>query len=134
MRRAVALLLLTVVVPGSAQLTAGDGTTARVGRLVVRVWLGFLAAAAGLGLLWLVLRSLVLGLLTAPSVLSLIALACFAWAVLIAGLLVNAWLLGRPQTLPVRARRWLAVLTAVLVLFTGYPRSLREGGPGRPGT
>ena len=42
-RRALALMAMTLVVPGSAQLAAGDR---RVGRLAMRIWIGALAAGS----------------------------------------------------------------------------------------
>jgi LCP family protein required for cell wall assembly len=112
---------MSAVVPGSAQVTAGDAGAARVGRVVLRLWLGLLAVLAALGLLWLVARSLVLTLFGYPSVLHTVAVACFTWLAVGIGLLAHAWLLGRPQTLPLRARRWLVGLTVVLALLSGYP-------------
>src|SRR5689334_17001267 len=51
-RRAVTLVLMTLLVPGSAQLVAGNR---RVGRIALRVWLasiGTLVAVVVLGLMW----------------------------------------------------------------------------------
>ena len=52
-RRALTLVLLTIVLPGSAQLAAGNRA---LGRFALRVWLGVLAALVLLGLLFLVSR------------------------------------------------------------------------------
>ncbi|MEO7421650.1 MAG: hypothetical protein ABIU87_04570, partial [Ornithinibacter sp.] len=52
-RRSVSLLVMTVLVPGTAQLAAGNR---RLGRVALRVWLGVLAAGLLLGLLVLVSR------------------------------------------------------------------------------
>jgi LCP family protein required for cell wall assembly len=112
---------MAAVVPGSAQVTAGGPVAARVGRIVLRAWLGILGTAALVGLLWLIARSLVLAMFTPPWVLSTIAALCWTWAAVVVALLVHAWLLGRPQTLPLRVRRWMAGLTAVLALLAGYP-------------
>ncbi len=117
-RRAVTLLVLSAVLPGSAQLVAGDR---RVGRMALRVWAGAVVLAAVGALLWLVKRSVVLGLVTRPGVLALAAATCFALAVAVPALVVDAWRLGRPGSLPVTARRWVAALTAVLVLATSVP-------------
>lgn len=118
MRRAATLLLMGAVVPGSAQLTAGPR---RVGRVAVRIWATLLGSAVLLGLLWLTARSLVFWLLTVPLLMPAVAVACFGWALFSSGLLVHAWLLGHPRTLPRRARQGMVALTAVLLLVTSYP-------------
>src|SRR3954463_14284842 len=47
-RRALMLMVMTLVVPGSAQLVAGDR---RVGRIATRIWLALiLVLATGIGL------------------------------------------------------------------------------------
>lgn len=117
-RRAVTLVVLSALVPGSAQLLKGNR---RVGRFAVRVWLGLLGTLTLVGLFALVAGSLVLRMLTATWLLSLVGTVCFAWAVLAAGLLLDAWRLGRPVELPIRARRWLAALTLVLLVIAVYP-------------
>ena len=51
-RRAVALMVMTLVLPGSAQLVAGNR---QVGRVAMRIWIVLVAgilAAFGLGLVW----------------------------------------------------------------------------------
>ncbi len=51
-RRAVALMLMTLVLPGSAQLVAGNR---QVGRVAMRIWIVLVVAtlsAVGLGLVW----------------------------------------------------------------------------------
>src|SRR4051794_16986985 len=82
-RRAVTLLLMTLLLPGSAQLVAGNR---QVGRIALRVWLGLLGTllfVAVVGFLWhgfvywLVLNTVTLGFLR----LLLCALAV-GWAVL----------------------------------------------------
>ncbi|WP_426562385.1 LCP family protein [Angustibacter sp. McL0619] len=117
-RRAVTLILLTLVLPGSAQIAAGRR---QLGRLGLRVWCGCLALFALTGITAWLDRGLVLRLLTTSWVLLVLAVALVALAILWAVLLVDAWRLGRPalQTLPVR--RFTAALTAALVLVTGVP-------------
>jgi len=91
LRRAVTLIVLTLLVPGSAQLAAGNR---RVGRAAVRCWLGVLVAAGLAALLWLLLRPLLLALATNPLLLSLAAVAlhvaAVAWAALVLDALVFA--------------------------------------------
>src|SRR3954462_11916117 len=80
-RRAVVLMLMTLVMPGSAQLAAGRKD---VGRVALRIWLGLIATCVvllGLGMLsssfvfWLLSNTFVLGLVR----LVLIAMA-IGWA------------------------------------------------------
>ncbi len=117
-RRAVTLLLMSVLVPGSAQLVAGSR---RVGRVAVRVWLGLLVTAALLVGLWFADRSAALSLVTRPAVLGLAAAVCLVLAVAVPFLIFDGWRLGRPGDLPVRARGWVAVGTVVLVVATSVP-------------
>ena len=118
-RRAVTLLGLTVVVPGTAQLAAGNR---RLGRFALRVWLGLLVAAALVGLLapgqaapppspWSP---------TAGRSLARCRSCSSAFAALWAVLLVDAWRLGQPDRLPRRDRRGLlVVLLALLLVLPG---------------
>ncbi|MDF1705440.1 MAG: LCP family protein [Aeromicrobium sp.] len=110
-RRAVVLLLMTVVVPGSAQIAAGNR---RVGRLAVRVWLALVGVSA-LGLLVAFLsRSLFLSLVLDQRILFLgrwiITAAAIAWVLL----LLDAWRLGMPLRLPQRRRLAVTVVNGVL--------------------
>lgn len=111
-RRAVVLMLMTLVLPGSAQLVAGNK---RVGRLAMRTWFGSLAVCALTvtgGLLW---HSFAFWLGSSPFVLRLVrvalALAAVGWALL----LIDAWRLGRPLELRQRLRLLAVGLNGVLV-------------------
>jgi hypothetical protein len=90
-RRAATLLVLTVLLPGSAQLAAGDR---RIGRIALRGWLAAVATIALVGLLWAVHRPWALSLATTPLVLSLLAVALHAAALAWPLLLVDAWRLA----------------------------------------
>lgn len=114
-RRAVTLLLITLVVPGSAQVAAGDR---RLGRAALKVWLGLVGVGVLLALLALVNRGAIVGLLTRPFVLSVAAIVAFLIALAMPLLVFDAWRLGRPRLLPARPRRWIAALTALLMLLT----------------
>ena len=92
-RRSLSLVLMSLLIPGSAQLAAGNR---QLGRIALRVWMGAIGALALLGLLSLLSRSLFLTLVMNPLVLTLgrwilIGLA-LAWAYVI----FDAWRLGRP--------------------------------------
>ncbi len=111
-RRALTLLAMTVVLPGSAQLAAGNR---RIGLIALRCWLGLLGllvlgAVAG----WLD-RGLILGLATDPRALLILRLLLMALAVGWVVLLLDAWRLGDPPTMPQRPRLVLAGVSTVLV-------------------
>jgi LCP family protein required for cell wall assembly len=109
----VTLLVLTLVLPGSAQVAAGNRA---VGRVALKVWAGLLGTAVLLGLLALVSREAALGLLTHRWTLAALQVVLFAVALGWAGLLVDAWRLGRPDRLPQRDRRGLLALLVGLLL------------------
>ena len=50
-RRAITLMVMTLVVPGSAQLVAGNK---RIGRIAIRIWMGLIATSVLLFLITLV--------------------------------------------------------------------------------
>lgn len=110
-RRALVLLVMTVVVPGSAQIAAGNR---RVGRIALRVWLALVAVTA-LGLLVALLsRPLFLSLVLDQRILFLgrwvMTAAAIAWVVL----LLDAWRLGMPLRLPQRRRLAITAINGVL--------------------
>jgi LCP family protein required for cell wall assembly len=117
-RRGVTLLLMTLFVPGSAQVTAGNRRWGRVG---LRIWFGVLV----LGLLLLVGyfldRAFVIGLFARPTFLLVLIAALILLALVWAALFVDAWRLGAPRLQTAGARRGIAVLTALLVLGTAGP-------------
>lgn len=110
-RRALVLLVMTVVVPGSAQIAAGNR---RVGRIALRVWLALVAVTA-LGLLVALLsRPLFLSLVLDQRILFLgrwvMTAAAIGWVVL----LLDAWRLGMPLRLPQRRRLAITAVNGVL--------------------
>jgi polyisoprenyl-teichoic acid--peptidoglycan teichoic acid transferase len=111
-RRAVTLLVMTLLMPGSAQLVAGNK---RVGRVAVRIWLGCLTTGLltlALGYFWrgfafwLAFDGFASGFLR--TVLTLLAIG---WALL----LIDAWRLGQPLGLAQRQRLVLVGLNGVTV-------------------
>jgi LCP family protein required for cell wall assembly len=108
-----ALMLMTLVLPGSAQLVQGNP---RVGRIALRVW----AALLLMGLV-----SVVVGLLSHgfffwltfdPSALLWLRLLLTALAVGWAYLFIDAWRLGQPLTLSLAHRRAAVGVNGVLCL------------------
>ena len=111
-RRALALLLMTLVLPGSAQLVAGRR---EVGRLAIRLWLvcvavvGFVLTVGFLWhgfAFWLGSSTLVLGGLRIA-----LCLLAVGWALL----LIDAWRLGQPLGLAQRQRLVMVALNGVTV-------------------
>ncbi len=114
-RRALTLTLMTLVVPGSAQLVMGNR---RVGRLAMRVWLGCLALGGLILLLALTSRSGLFTLLTNEGVLTLGRWFLMAGAISWVALLLDAWRLGRPLQLRRNHRLWMTGVNAALCFAT----------------
>lgn len=114
-RRAFTLVLMTLVLPGSAQLVAGRRG---LGRVALRIWAALLGAGILVGLLFLVSRSAVFGLFGRSWFLTIVQWGLFGVAALWAVLFLDAWRLGRPSGLVITTRRWLTGLTAVLMLLS----------------
>jgi polyisoprenyl-teichoic acid--peptidoglycan teichoic acid transferase len=114
-RRAFLLVLITLVVPGSAQIVAGNR---RLGRAALRVWLGAIVAVGALLLLYAVDRSAVFGLVTRSWFLLLLTFALLACAVGWFVLLVDAWRLARPGGLTGAGRGLLTAVTVCTVLLS----------------
>jgi polyisoprenyl-teichoic acid--peptidoglycan teichoic acid transferase len=114
-RRAFTLVLLTLLVPGSAQLVAGNRG---LGRFALRVWLTLVALAVALGAVFLLSHSTAIGLVGRSWVLGVVQWVLTGFAVLWAVLFVDAWRLGQPGGLVIAARRWLTAVTAALLVVT----------------
>lgn len=120
-RRALGLMVMSTVVPGSAQYVAGNRT---VGTLAMRVWAGawvlVLLSVTGL----LLVRGPFLALLLATGVTTGLRIA--AW-ILFAGwamLLVDAWRLARPIRLARPTRLALTLSCVVLVSIMGFTTNI----------
>lgn len=100
-RRAVVLMLMTLVLPGSAQLAAGRKQT---GRLALRLWFGLLGVVTALLVLGLVFGSFVFWLLSNTVVLGVVRIVLMVMAVGWAYLFVDAWRLGNPLALRQKQR------------------------------
>lgn len=121
-RRAMALMALTLLAPGSAQLVAGNR---RVGRAALRVWLVLLAsvgAAVALGLVW---HGFVFWLLSDTGALGLLRLVLVVVALGWAALFMDAWRLANPLSLGQHHR--LAVVGVNGVLCLGVAGTLLFG-------
>ncbi len=116
-RRALSLLVMTVLVPGSAQLLCGDR---RVGRLAVRAWAAVAVLLVLLALAIWIDTGVALRLFTDPVALLVVrgglTVGAIGWVLL----LLDAWRLGDPPALPQRRRLALAgVSTALTGVLAG---------------
>ncbi len=129
-RRAFTLVMLTLLVPGSAQLVAGRRG---LGRFALRVWAALAVLAVVLGLVFLLSQSLAIGVLGRGWVLTVLQWLLAGFALLWAVLFVDAWRLGRPATLLLTTRRWLTGVTAALLVVTsgGLVYAASSVGAGR---
>jgi polyisoprenyl-teichoic acid--peptidoglycan teichoic acid transferase len=110
-RRALTLMLMTLLVPGSAQLAAGRRG---VGRVALRIWLVLVAVALVLvtvGLLW---PGTLLRVFSSTTVLGAVRLMLCAVAVAWAALFVDAWRLGNPLELRQKQRLAMVGLNGLL--------------------
>ena len=95
-RRAMTLVLMTLVVPGSAQLVTGNR---RVARIATRTWAAVLVVLVLVALAAVLLPGFVLWLATRTWLLSLLRLVLVALALGWACLFIDAWRLGEPLSL-----------------------------------
>ena len=100
-RRAVVLMLMTLVLPGSAQLVAGRKQT---GRVALRLYVGLIATVVVLFGLGLVFSSFVFWFLSNTAVLGVVRILLMVLAVGWAYLFVDAWRLGDPLALRQKQR------------------------------
>ncbi len=121
-RRAVSLMLMTLVLPGSAQLVAGNR---RMGRIALRIWIVLVLA----GLLTLVTsissRDFAFWAVSNTMLLGLLRLVLMALAIGWAFLFVDAWRIGQPLTL--RQNHRLAVVGVNGVLCFSVAGTLLMG-------
>ena len=113
LRRAVTFIGMTLLLPGSAQMAAGNK---RVGRLALRIWTGLIALLATVGILALLWPSGAVAVATSGAILRAIQvgliIAGLGWALL----LIDAWRISSPPDLARRHRIFLTVANLVLIL------------------
>ncbi len=110
-RRALMLMTMTLVVPGSAQLVAGNR---QVGRFAMRTWLVLVVLAVlsvPTGLVW---NEYLFWVASDTGLLNLLRFVLMALAVGWAGLLVDAWRLGQPLALSLGHRRTVVGVNGLL--------------------
>ncbi len=111
-RRALSLLVMTLLLPGSAQLVAGRK---QVGRVAIRVWLGCLAAVAFVVLLGFVWHGFAFWIGSSTFMLGGLRVGLCLLAVGWAFLLIDAWRLGQPLALEQRQRLVVVGLNGFMV-------------------
>jgi polyisoprenyl-teichoic acid--peptidoglycan teichoic acid transferase len=100
-RRALALMLMTLVLPGSAQIVAGRK---HVGRIAMRIWFGLILTAILLLVVELLSHSFVFWFASNTFVLGLVRFVLMGLAVGWAFLLIDAWRIGEPLALRQKQR------------------------------
>ena len=113
-KRALTLLLMTLLLPGSAQIVAGSK---RTGRWAWRVIAGIFAIVVFVIVLSLVWRAGAINLMVSPKTLRFLQIALIVLAIGWAALFVDAYRLGRPLTLERRHRLTASILDGVLVFL-----------------
>jgi len=112
-KRALTLVLMTLVLPGSAQIVAGSK---RAGRYAWRIVAGLIAIVVFLVLLGLVWRSGTINLLARPGTLRIVQVVLIVLAIGWAALFIDAYRLGQPLTLERNHRLTTSILDGVMVL------------------
>ncbi len=110
-RRALMLMVMTVVVPGSAQLVAGNR---RIGRLATRLWAALVVAGAVGVVLATFHHQYVFWFVSDPTVLGILRAGLMALAVGWALLFLDAWRIGQPLSLSMGHRRAVVGLNGAL--------------------
>jgi LCP family protein required for cell wall assembly len=113
LRRALGFVGMTLVMPGSAQLAAGNRIIARI---AICTWATVWGLLVMVGIGALVWRSGVLSLFTMATVLVVLQVLLVALGVAWALLLIDAWRLARPPELARHHRLGFAGLSGVLAL------------------
>lgn len=113
-KRAFVLVLLTVFIPGSAQLVAGDR---RLGRLALRITLTVWALALLAVLLLLLNRPLLLNIVTHPVASLLVIVVLLALAIGWALLFINTFRIIRPALLAPGMRPIVSIAVVVAMVI-----------------
>lgn len=110
-RRALALMALTLVAPGSAQLLHGNR---RVGLIALRIWVGLLVTGGVVLTISALDHGFAFTLAFDKNVLLLARLALFAGAIAWAALFIDAWRIGQPLSLQLPHRRAVVGVNGIL--------------------
>jgi len=110
-RRAVALMLMTLVLPGSAQLVAGRK---EIGRIAMRIWFSVLLVGGLIFALGLLSHSFAFWFFLNPFWLSMMRFLLMGLAVGWAFLFIDAWRIGEPLALAQKQRLAMVGINGVL--------------------
>jgi LCP family protein required for cell wall assembly len=111
-KRAVTLVLMTLILPGSAQIVAGSK---RAGRWAWRVVAGLIAIVVFFVVLGLIWRSGTINLLARPGTLRTVQILLILLAIGWAALFVDAYRLGQPLTLERNHRLTTSILDGAMI-------------------
>ncbi|GAA1608309.1 LCP family protein [Kribbella karoonensis] len=111
-KRALTLLLMTLVLPGSAQIVAGSK---KAGRWAWRVVAGLIAIVVFLVILGLIWRSGTINILARPGTLRLVQILLIVLALGWAALFVDAYRISQPLTLERNHRLITSILDGALI-------------------
>lgn len=111
LRRALTLVAMTVLLPGSAQRMVGDR---RIGRIATLAAVAAVLLGGLLGMLAVWWPQRLVGLLTNDSLLLVLRAALIAYAAGWAVLVLDAWRLSDPLSLDRRHRLWMTGVNAVV--------------------
>ncbi|WP_436699440.1 LCP family protein [Nocardioides sp. BYT-33-1] len=110
-RRALTLMAFTLVVPGSAQLIAGNRA---IGRVAVRIWLASLGTLLVVAAWSWLDNGFALSLAFSPTVMLVVRLYLIVGAICWAALFVDAWRIGQPLSLRLPHRRAVVGINGIL--------------------
>lgn len=116
LRRGLGFLGMTLVLPGSAQLTAGDR---RIGRWAVRTWAVLIALLLAFLVLLVVDRGAGIAIITFRPLTILVSLVLGIAGIGWAALMLDAWRIANPPALARRHRFGFGLLSLVLALGLG---------------
>ncbi|GAA3119994.1 LCP family protein required for cell wall assembly [Kribbella aluminosa] len=111
-KRALTLLLMTLILPGSAQIVAGSRTAGRWAWRVVAGLIAIIVFFVVLGLIW---RSGTINILARPSTLRLVQILLIVLALGWAALFVDAYRISQPLTLERNHRLITSILDGALI-------------------
>jgi LCP family protein required for cell wall assembly len=112
-RRAVALMIMTLLIPGSAQIVAGNR---RIGLIALRTWLVVVTGTLVTGVVGLLWHGVAFDMAFNPLALGLLRTVLMVLAIGWAALFMDAWRIGQPLTLSMSHRRAVVGVNGLLSL------------------